>query len=237
MSPTNHHRHHHQVYPSPSFRTSGACAGTRRPITPSPPNTHPLLLIHSSSSTSQDVAERLDRLHATISAVLKGYSSLSNPSPIYLDSLNMFHERAKALIAISVVQQQQKEVKAEQEIGKRYTHKSPSRHHHHHHASPPSLTMTPHISPPAQEPSNLLGEIEQLESDWWNSEIASTWFGPRPNLTPSRSQYSYDNFSKRRTSATTLNSFVSASSEGRGSSIGFGAIRRMDASYVGLNDE
>ncbi|KAK8858918.1 hypothetical protein IAR55_003149 [Kwoniella newhampshirensis] len=253
----------------------------RRSITPSPPHTHPLSLARVQSSTPPTSSEQLERLYTMITSVLEQYIISLNPSPIYVDALIQFRDRAQALSGPSTNDEQTtvgnhrptsgastRSRSASSMANGKSQHRARSTH-----GSSPGLTMTPHTIPRLQKiqthsrPEIDLVALERLERDWWNSEIASIWYGPQPQLRPSRSctppTYSFPygyrygqshspsdgrlTSGNRRVSFGVLDGMDGTETKsiyGRNDKDGdegtgrwSGGLRRTDASYVGLNDE
>ena len=187
---------------NPMSGTTGMSPTRRRVrrVTPNP-------LIFNTASTAGDECslthglqgplDRLQQLHTQILTVLKAYCAKQHTSHAYVVALREFYRRVVALDPVLSAQfgdcdpaevvcasPQRAELNAKQvrrgsmtPVAANTTRPAPRR------------LLTPLRQPTSPSPSRArpvrkegptAQEVDELEKDWWSSEVAAMWYGPRP---------------------------------------------------------
>ncbi|ORX37033.1 hypothetical protein BD324DRAFT_650648 [Kockovaella imperatae] len=220
-------------------------------------------IIESSSSQDGDVTSKLDVLIGSIEGVLKGYAVYPSRSPTYFASLRDFHRRALELKAVpvdrdicqgpartSLAQPEAHGREVDTDLGyhdeslgtantaqKSSLHESvrsaPSRLPMHRSPSCNSLRPRPPRLPYLNETDPLSKDVRNLAHEWWNSEVAAAWYGPRPGVrSPPKSPVDR----QRKKSLEDRGRFGTDGRDRRREEEREKSIKR-DSSFVGLYDE
>lgn len=184
--------------------------------------------------------KRLDRLIKIISSVLAEYSKVPTASPLHISVFTGFYQRA-ATLSPSATQDHPLPP------GPQFFIRSPSvislssiSLFQNHLCSGSSSTSRSRVNTPtslqhrklssssaestATERPLIEEEVVALEKDWWSNEVVAAWYGPQPEISPLKGEYSRKKGGRGRSGTK---------------SVHFGKTRKVekDVEHVGWGDE